>query len=488
MNRDEILRRAWEDEVAYCRDHIEYFVDHYGHIEIPTAAYPIQRFKMWDAQREALRSMNTHRLNIVLKARQIGFTWLSLHDAAHLMLTKQGSTVVALSKTQKDAEELIRRICIIFDNMPELVRRKKWFGAQLDSLASEATLTFSNGLQSRIMAFAASPSAGRSFTASLVIMDEMAFQQFADQIWKSAYPTINSADGGKVILLSTIKRGSKFEEIFTTEDNGFNKLFIPWYADPARDDAWYQATLKAIGEVGIVEEYPATIEEALTTPGGAFFPEWKDSTHMTDYMPQGYIRRFISLDYGLDALAALWYAVDDRGNVTVYRELYQSGLIVHDAAQAIIRANNGEQIDARYAPPDLWNKNRDTGRSTAEIFNEMGLPLVKTSNDRVQGWLDVKEWIRPVEETNEQTGEKKLTSRLRVLRGAAPNLCRCMKAIQKDEKKPNDAANDPHELTHLPDSLRAFCAGRPRPAEMPMAREEKKPLAVQIQDFMSWGT
>lgn len=489
MNRDEILRRAWEDEVAFCRDHIEYFVDHYGHIEIPTAAYPIQRFKMWDAQREALRSMNTHRLNIVLKARQIGFTWLSLHIAAHLMLTKQGSTVVALSKTQKDAEELIRRICIIFDNMPELVRRKKWFGAQLDSLASEATLTFSNGLQSRIMAFAASPSAGRSFTASLVIMDEMAFQQFADQIWKSAYPTINSADGGKVILLSTIKRGSKFEEIFVTEDNGFNKLFIPWYADPARDEAWYQATLKAIGEVGMVEEYPATVEEALTTPGGAFFPEVRDSIHLTDRPPQEPIQRYISIDYGLDALAAIWYGIELSGRVTVYRELYRSGLIVHDAAQAIIAANQGERIEGVYAPPDLWNRNRDTGRSTAEIFMEMGLPLIRTSNDRVQGWLDVKEWIRPVEETNEQTGEKKLTARLQILRGTAPNLWRCLKAIQKDEKKPNDAANEPHELTHLPDSLRAFCAGRPTPPELPSVRDYDEPATEdeQIDDFFAWG-
>ena len=488
MTTRDVLRRAWESEVAYCRDHIDYFVDHYGHIEDKDSAEVIVPFRMWKEQREALLSMHEHRLNIILKARQLGITWLALHVAAHMMLTMQGSTVVALSKTEEDGKELIRRICVIFDAMPELVRREEWYGARLESAAMTATLTFPNGLQSVIKAFPAAPGAGRSFTANMVILDEWAFQQYAREIWGAAYPTINRPTGGKVIGLSTIKRGSLFEELWTTEGNGFNKIFIPWYADPRRTQEWYEQTRNAIGEDLLMAEYPATPEEALTVPGGAFFPEWKDSTHLTDYMPQGYIRRFISLDYGLDALAALWYAVDDRGNVTVYRELYQSGLIVHDAAQAIIRANNGEQIDARYAPPDLWNKNRDTGRSTAEIFNEMGLPLVKTSNDRVQGWLDVKEWIRPVEETNEQTGAKKLTSRLRVLRGAAQNLCRCMKAIQKDEKRPNDAANDPHELTHLPDSLRAFCAGRPRPADVPVQDTDRKPFAEQIQDFFSWGT
>ena len=160
------------------------------------------------------------------------------------------------------------------------------------------------------------------------------------------------------------------------------------------------------------------------------------------------------------------------------------------AAPAILNANGRERIDGYYAPPDLWNKNRDTGRSTAEIFADYGIPLIKTSNERVQGWLDVKEWIRPIEETNEQTGAKKLTSRLQVLNGAAPNLCRCMKAIQKDEKKPNDCANDPHELTHAPDSLRAFCAGRPQPPEVPTIRDPDEPRTYneQINDFMSWGT
>jgi phage terminase large subunit len=172
----------------------------------------------------------------------------------------------------------------------------------------------------------------------------------------------------------------------------------------------------------------------------------------------------------------------------VYRELYKSGLIVHDAANAILQASGSERIEGVYAPPDLWNRNRDTGRSTAEIFLEMGLPLIRTSNDRVQGWLDVKEWLRPVEETNEQTGEKKLTARLQILKGAAPNLLRCLKAIQKDEKRPNDAANDPHELTHLPDSLRAFCAGRPLPPELPTVRDPDEPATEeeQIDDFFSW--
>lgn len=489
MNQNEQLQTLWEDEIAFCRENIEYFVDTYGRIEDRDCEEVVVPFRMWKEQRDALRSIHEHRLNIILKARQLGITWLALNYAAWMLVTTPGCVVVALSKTEEDGKELIRRICVILDSMRTLVRREDWYGAKLDSAAMSATLTFPNELQSVIKAFPAAPGAGRSFTANLVILDEWAFQQYAREIWGAAYPTINRPTGGKVIGLSTIKRGSLFEELWCGEDNGFNKIFIPWYADPRRDEKWYQQTKNAIGEDLLMAEYPATPEEALTVPGGAFFPEVKDSIHLTDRPLVEPIQRYISIDYGLDALAAIWYGIDLTRRVTVYRELYRSGLIVHDAAQAILAASGLEMIEGVYAPPDLWNRNRDTGRSTAEIFMEMGLPLIRTSNDRVQGWLDVKEWLRPVEEYNEQTGEKKLTARLQILRGTAPNLMRCLKAIQKDEKKPNDAANDPHELTHLPDSLRAFCAGRPLPPGMPVARDYDEPATMeeQIDDFFEWG-
>lgn len=134
-----------------------------------------------------------------------------------------------------------------------------------------------------------------------------------------------------------------------------------------------------------------------------------------------------------------------------------------------------EGVEFVYAPPDLWNRNRDTGRSTAEIFQLSGVTLVQTSNDRKQGWMDVKEWLRPITLRNEQTGEEYITARLRFLNDAVPNTWRCMTNILTDERNANDAAHDPHELTHLPDSIRAFCAGRPIPARLPAEKAKSKP-------------
>ena len=447
-----------------CKDDLLYFVENHVHIEDKDAAEIVVPFDLWQAQKDALLSIHDHRLNIILKARQLGITWLSLSYAAYVMRFTPGSTVVAMSRTEEEAKELVRRLGVILGNMPMLVRERD-YPCTVDSTTLTTTLRFANGKESVFKAFPSAVGASRSFTANLIILDEWAFQQHAREIWTSAYPTINRPTGGKVIGLSTIARGTLFEELWVNENN-FNKIFLSWQADPRRTAEWYAETLKALGEAGVMAEYPATPEEALTIAGGAFFPEVKGHTHLTDWMPDVEYRRYISIDYGLDALAAIFYAVDAQGEVIVYREVYKHGLIVSEAAQALVEAIGDEKINAIYAPPDLWNRNRDTGRSTAELFAQSGLFLVQTSNDRIQGWLDVKEWLKPIEKRDEHTGEEKIVPRLRILNGAAPNLYRCLIRIQRDEHKPNDCANDPHELTHMPDSLRAFCAGRPAPVRI----------------------
>lgn len=475
-------RRALEDIVFY----VETFVTIEDRDE-PEIYIP---FKLWDGQKEALCTLDENKWNIVLKARQLGFTWLALAYASRGLLFRQGYSVVALSRTEDEAKELVRRMDVILSHMPDFILPEKdappgWSGCTYTKTALTIEIKKGEEAVRTFKAFTSSADAGRSFTASLIILDEWAFQQFDREIWNAGLPTINRPTGGKVIGLSTIKRGSLFEELFQTPDNGFKKIFYPWTTDPRRTVEWYETTKRLLGD-SILAEYPATVEEAMTTPGGAFFPELRAHIHLyNDYddIPEHW-RRYVSIDYGLDALAALWYAMDENGDVLIYKEIFKGKqafrvedkkeLIVRDAAEELLRVNDGDPICEWYAPPDLWNRNKDTGRGTAQIFSEeYGIDLSKTSNDRVQGWLDVKEWIKPIGRTNLDTGEKYVTSRMRISR-KCENLWKSMLGIQKDEHNWNDVANDPHAYTHLPDSLRAFCAGQPLPKEA--ETEKKKPV------------
>ena len=64
---------------------------------------------------------------------------------------------------------------------------------------------------------------------------------------------------------------------------------------------------------------------------------------------------------------------------------------------------------------------------------------------------------------NDEDDEKK---KAKLTISDAPNLFRCLQKIQRDEKRPDVYAKQPHSLTHDPDSLRCFCVYWTLPADM----------------------
>lgn len=212
-------------------------------------------------------------------------------------------------------------------------------------------------------------------------------------------------------------------------------------------------------------------------PGGAYFDEFRADIHVIEpfIIPQDW-RRYIALDYGLDMLAAYWIAMDTNNKAYVYKELYESNLIISDAAKRIKEVNGDDVIYSKFAPPDLWNRRQETGKSAAQIFAENGEVLVKADNDRVQGWYNLKEWLKTYED---EQGIK--TASLVIFKNCV-NLIRTLPQIQCDEKDPNDCATDPHELTHAPDAIRYFIAGRPSPSKP--VKEELTGDAKRIHDHI----
>ena len=253
----------------------------------------------------------------------------------------------------------------------------------------------------------------------------------------------------------SIQRGSLFEELYTTPDNGFYKIFIPWYADPTRTQEWYDNTLKLSGKAAMWAEYPATVEEALEVPGGRFFEEVSDNSILSEDLLTQNTVCYVAMDYGLDMLAAYWILRDAFGNSQIIHEIHEPDKIISVAADMILKTTEElverdyiHKVEQYLAPPDLWNRSQETGKSRAILFGECGLNLTKVNNDMKAGCLAIKE------NTTHGEGQK---SKLTIYRNCAPNLLNSLKKIQRDEKKPDIYAKDPHDLTHSVDGLRYYC-------------------------------
>ncbi len=201
---------------------------------------------------------------------------------------------------------------------------------------------------------------------------------------------------------------------------------------------------------------------------GQFFPEFDFSLHtFAQAIPDEPCTKVCAIDYGLDMLAALFIAIYPSSKALVYDEIHESDLIVSKAAEKILSKSQG--VVQYIAPSDLWSRQKDSGKSIAELFAENGVYLTKLSSDRTDGWLALKEWLKPFE--NE---DGVIDSRLKIGQNCT-NLIRCIPLLMHDRQKPGDVSTKPHSITHAPDALRYFAVSRQCP---PPRNEQQKPLKL----------
>lgn len=175
---------------------------------------------------------------------------------------------------------------------------------------------------------------------------------------------------------------------------------------------------------------------------GQFFKEFNPQKHIClPFKIPGSWKKFRSLDYGLDMTCCHWWALSPHGVAYIYRELYQPGLTLSEAARKITQNTpQDEAIMYTAASPDLWNSRQESSRSGKEIMCSSGLTgLVKANNSRVTGWRLLRDM---------------LSSNTICFFECCSNIIRTLPLLQFHEVKTEDTRDYPHEYTHAPESIR----------------------------------
>lgn len=250
-------------EVLRCRHSPIYFASQYCQIYDATEGDWIP-FSLWTAQARTLKSLQTEKLIVILKARQLGMTWLVLAYALWLMLFHPAATVLLFSRRDDEAIHLLDdRLKGMYKRLPE------WLKCRSIVTDNEHEWGLSNGSVGR----AFPTTAGDSYTASLAIVDEADLVSDLGRLMRSVKPTIDN--GGQMILLSRADKyrpESEFKRMYQAAKarrSSWHAIFLPWHVHPARDDLWYEQqrndSLVNTGSLDDVhEQYPATDVEALS--------------------------------------------------------------------------------------------------------------------------------------------------------------------------------------------------------------------------------
>ena len=252
------------EELGKCYQSPEYFIQNYCYIYDAAAGHWMQ-FKLWDAQVESLNILHNNQLTVILKARQLGMTWLCLAYALWTVIFRPIASVLLFSRRDADAMYLLSedRLKGMYNRLPD------WMKSGLESLSDNAhEWVLSN--DSAVRAFPTT--AGDSYTASLAVVDEADLSPDLNSLLRAVKPTIDN--GGKMILLSRADKDkpiSDFKRIYEGGKAGRNpwkSIFLPWYVHPKRSEIWYQAQkddiqLRTGSLDDLYEQYPATDQEAL---------------------------------------------------------------------------------------------------------------------------------------------------------------------------------------------------------------------------------
>jgi len=237
------------------------------------------RFDLWPAQVEVLRALFEHRQLVILKARQLGLSWLLLAYILWLIRFRPIATALLFSRRDDEAAHLMWRLKGMHSRLPIWMQRRA---------VKDNDHTWELVDSSQAMAFPTT--GGDSYTASVALIDEADLVPDLKTMLGRVKPTTDA--GGQLILLSRVNKetpGSEFQNIYAAAVAGkveWHPIFLPWSARPDRTQPWYDArradSLAIDGTLdNLHEQYPATDAEALA-------PRSKDKRIAGQWLQQCY--------------------------------------------------------------------------------------------------------------------------------------------------------------------------------------------------------
>lgn len=186
----------------------------------------------WEFQQEFLNCRD--RFRAINKPRQCGISTTAAAEVAWEFDNVPGAQIVIISKDKDAAINFHKYVYNILysvrKNNPDAPRLIK---------TNERETTNQNG--ARIVSLASSKETGRSFSATHVIFDELAFIEYAEDIWQAANATLSQTKG-RVTGISTPKgRANLFYRIFETNGNmGFTTFNYAWWDVPTYNPYYKQ--------------------------------------------------------------------------------------------------------------------------------------------------------------------------------------------------------------------------------------------------------
>lgn len=175
---------------------------------------------------------------IYLSARQAGKSFVLAYMALKKALTNPAQAVLCISTGQRAASEFLQKVARWAD------AAKIASSGALDFQASADCVKLGNG--GRVLSLpSGNPSALRGYTAPLVVIDEAAYLENADEVFQAIAPTLTRNKDAELVVAST--------------PAGCAGLFWDLWCQAEADPGWYRQTTTI--EDAVAEGLDVDVEE-----------------------------------------------------------------------------------------------------------------------------------------------------------------------------------------------------------------------------------
>lgn len=232
-------------EYVKCAEDPVYFTETYMRIiHVDDGLVP---FKLYDYQKDILRSYQNNRNTIITTARQAGKSTTTCAFILWYILFHAEKTVALLANKADVAREILGRIQLAYQHLPGWLQHgvREW---------NKGSFILEN--ESRVFASATSSDSVRGYSINFLFIDECAHIENWEEFYTSTLPTISSGKTTKIGLVSTPCGLNHFYELWNLANqreegshlgrNGFNPIKVMWFNVPGRDEKWKNDTLASM--------------------------------------------------------------------------------------------------------------------------------------------------------------------------------------------------------------------------------------------------
>lgn len=197
------MEDPWHFMREFCKTKNEHSQEDDPYQPFPDLEYLRHLLGVW----HKVESKSSNRLLLIAKSRQMMASWFACAMILWTCLSKKAKRIGWQSKKSDDADQMLERIYGLYQRLPAFVRDQNPCDRKFLSLSFPAT-------DANVHAIPQGPDQVRSYTWSLFVSDEMAFQDCDDEAYYALLPALGKVGMG--VLISTAGPGH-FEQLYSDQ-------------------------------------------------------------------------------------------------------------------------------------------------------------------------------------------------------------------------------------------------------------------------------